>query len=137
MEAAAKAAAMEKWGTRLPSDLKMPFDERWAKFGYPEDSIFVRSNSKQAPGAVKGPSRTVCTVEDAKEFYPGAIVIAELNASAFDYQGNKGVKFYLNQIWKVDDGEKLVAEREAGAAFEGMDLDADAFGVAETTDSLL
>jgi len=123
---AAEAAIAEEFGNKVPGDLKTPFDTRWEKFGYPEGSVFVRCNTTEPPGLVKGPRREEC--RDADEFYPGAIVIAELSASAYNVSGSKGVKFYLNSVWKIRDGERLAPKRSAGDAFKDVQVDAAAFG---------
>lgn len=135
MKNAATAAAREQWGSNVPKGIRTPFDERAEQFNYPEGSIFVRTNSQSAPGIVVGPKRSICTNPD--EFYPGAIVIAELTARAYDISGSRGVKFFLNNIWKIRDGERLVKAANVADTFAGVDLDADAFGSSTTTDSLL
>lgn len=136
MKAAATAAAREQWGSNVPKGIRTPFDDRWEQFNYPGDSIFVRTNTQSAPGIVVGPKRTICT--EPAEFYAGAIVIAELTARAYDVSGSRGVKFFLNNIWKIRDGEPLVKGHSVADTFAGVELDADAFGDASATaDSLL
>jgi len=131
---AATAASKEQWGSNVPKGIRTPFDERWEQFGYPEGSTFVRTNSQSAPGIIVGPKRSICT--DPNEFYPGAVVIAELTARAYDISGSRGVKFFLNNIWKIRDGERLVKAANVADTFSSIELDADAFG-ATTTESLL
>ena len=135
MKGAATAAAREQWGSNVPKGIRSPFDDRWEQFNYAEGSTFVRTNSQSAPGIVVGPKRSICTNPD--EFYPGAIVIAELTARAYDISGSRGVKFFLNNIWKIRDGERLVKAANVADTFAGVELDADAFGSSTTTDSLL
>ena len=134
MKAAASAAAREQWGNNVPKGIRNPFDDRWEQFNYPVNSTFVRTNSQSAPGIVVGPKRSICTEPD--EFYPGCVVIAELTARAYDISGSRGVKFFLNNIWKIRDGERLVKAASVADTFASVDLDADAFG-STTTDSLL
>jgi len=135
MKAAASAAAREQWGSAVPKGIRNPFDDRAEQFNYDEGSIFVRTNSQSAPGIVQGPKRSICTDPDV--FYPGCIVIAELTARAYDISGSKGVKFFLNNIWKIRDGERLVKAANTADTFANVDIDAAAFGADNSTDSLL
>lgn len=135
MKNAATAAAREQWGSNVPKGIRTPFDERWEQFSYPEGSTFVRTNTQSAPGLVVGPKRSIAT--DPEAWYPGCIVIAELTARAYDISGSRGVKFFLNNVWRIRDGERLVKSANVGDTFGGVELDADAFGSSTTTDSLL
>lgn len=135
LKAAATAAAKEQWGSNVPKGIRTPFDIRWEQFGYPEGSTFVRTNTQSAPGLVVGPKRTIAT--DTEAWYPGCIVIAELTARAYDISGSRGVKFFVNSVWRIRDGERLVKAANTADTFGGVELDADAFGASPDTDSLL
>lgn len=144
---AANAAVRARWGTKPPRGVKTPFDTRGEEFGYGEGSIFVRANSPKPPGLIRGPRKTPVTDKEAieEQFYPGCKVICELNASAYELESgqSRGVKFWLNAVWKVGDGERLAPERNAEDAFNDMDVDPEVFGslededLEETTESLL
>lgn len=134
---AAQEAATRFWGAKIPKGLKSPFKDgnegcTEGKEAY-VDATYIRANSKTAPGVIKGRARTPVT--DPSEVYSGCYVIAQLTAAPYDMEGNKGVKFYLNHIWKIADGEPLSGSESAEEAFE--DMDAEALGVADGPDENL
>jgi hypothetical protein len=85
--------------------------EGWAG----EPGLFIRANSTKKPLVRKG--KPPQPVVDEDEVYAGAIVYAGLNASAYEAQGNKGIKFYLNEVLVVADGPRLAPER---SSLDGM-----------------
>lgn len=56
-------------------------------------------------------------VVDPDVIYPGAIVYVGVKAGAYESNGNKGIKFYLNSVLKCADGTPLVAPRDATRDF--------------------
>lgn len=56
-------------------------------------------------------------VTDPDVIYPGAIVYVGVKAGAYESNGNKGIKFYLNSVLKCADGTPLVAPRDATRDF--------------------
>jgi len=134
LKKAAETAAKKFFGDKLPKGFKSPFKDgdETEKEAY-AGCTFIRANSTTQPGVVKGTKKTPVT--DPDDIYAGCYVIAQLTAAPFDMEGNKGVKFYLNHIWKIGDGEPLAGFESAESAFE--DVDAEALGVTDGPDENL
>lgn len=134
----ATKCAREKWGEKIPKNLKTPFRsgdaDREGKDGY-EGAIFISARSAAKPGIVVGPNRELCL--DESEVYGGCYVRASVTAFAYEVKNkagaivNQGVSFALNNVWKVKDGEPFGNRRTAEDDFAGFDNET------ETVDSLL
>jgi hypothetical protein len=59
-------------------------------------------------------------VTDPDVIYPGAIVYVTVKAGAYDSNGNKGIKFYLNGVLKAADGTPLVTPRDGARDFDSV-----------------
>jgi len=129
LKRAAAEAAKDKWGEKIPKGLRTPFrdgdQEREGKDGY-GGRTFIGARSKDKPGVVAGRDRSPVT--DESEVYGGCWVKASITAFAYDTNGNKGVSFALNNVWKVRDGEPFGSRRSAEEEFGGEEVDEDAFG---------
>ena len=129
---AANEAAKDKWGDKIPKNLRSPFrqgdEDREDKDGY-AGSIFIGARSKDRPGVVVGRDRQPCG--DPSEVYGGCYVKASVTAFAYDQAGNKGVSFALNNVWKIKDGEPFGSRRNAEQEFGQAEVDEDAFGEAD------
>lgn len=88
-----------------------------------EGHWYLNVSNNRKPGIVAGPNKE--PVESEDEVYSGMYAIASLNCRAYNFENtSKGVTFYLNNLWKVRDGEPLggggvSAEEE----FEDLDVD--------------
>jgi hypothetical protein len=96
--------------------------------GYPEGSYYIRATSSKRPGVVsiypsKEDPKKPARIEDPEEVYPGAVVNASVVAAVYDRPDSKGITFYLNNVQKVRDGERLDSRV---AAEDEFDVDADA-----------
>ena len=128
IEKAIVAAAEEgkaKFGGKVPKQYKSPLrdgdidredDEPFA------DSMFVSANSTTKPGIV---DENLDPILDKEEFYSGCFGRASVNFYAFNVSGNKGIACGLNNLQKLEDGERLsgggsTAEEDFG---EGGDDD--------------
>jgi hypothetical protein len=135
LEAAVMAAGEEKWPGKFSEmvriqAVRLPFRKDAEAKGYPAGSIFINTRSEQKPGVVyrhAGPDgKTPALVPDDKireELYPGAKVLGQIRAFAYDNSGNRGVSFALNNIQKLGDGERLDNRQAATEAFSA-DLNA-------------
>lgn len=105
-KAAAQAAAAEKWGAKVPGNLKSPFLDagRYEYEGYEEGMVLIRATSLQKPGLV---DMAVQPIIDEADFYPGCYARAKIRAFAYDNNGNRGISFGLGNIQKLRDGEPL------------------------------
>ena len=83
------------------------------KGGDTPPGIFIRPSSSQPPKPVVGNPPRLAT-ED--EIYSGCFVYANLNPASFSNEG-RGLKWYLNGIWKTADGERLTPERDPVSGF--------------------
>ena len=112
LKAAAQAAAKEKWGDKIPKNLRSPFRDQGEKEleGYVEGCVFITATSLQKPGLV---DRNREDIIDETEFYAGCYARATVRAFAYDKKGNKGVAFGLNNIQKLRDGEPLSGRTRA------------------------
>ena len=128
LKRAANEAARDKWGDKVPKNLRTPFrqgdEDREGKDGY-DGSVFIGARTKDKPGVVVGPNREPCTEES--DVYGGCWVKASVTAFAYDQAGNKGVSFALNNVWKIRDGEPFGSRRNAGEEFSTEEIDEDAF----------
>lgn len=108
MKKAAGAAAKEKWGEKIPSNLRNPIRKCEEKDSYntPEFAgcVFINVSTKQKPGVV---DEKVQPIIEEGEIYGGCYVRASLSVYAYDMSGNKGVSFGLRNIQKVADGESF------------------------------
>lgn len=129
LKKAVNQAAVAKWGSNIPKNLKSPFrsgdTDREGKDGY-EGSIFIGARSKDRPGVVIGPDRMPCVNES--DVYGGCYVICSVTAFAYDTSGNRGISFALNNVWKVRDGEGFGNRQAADKEFSTVQVDADSFG---------
>lgn len=109
LKAAAKEAAVEKWGadqSKWPKNLRLPFRDQGEKEldGYEAGAIFVTATSKQKPGLVNARNEDIINDSD---FYAGCYARASVRAFAYDKAGNRGVAFGLQNIQKLRDGDPL------------------------------
>lgn len=80
--------------------------------------FFFSANSTNKPTVLAG--NPPMPVTDSEVVYAGAIVYVAVKAAAYEAEGNRGIKFYMNSVWKVADGTPLVAKRDALADFQGV-----------------
>lgn len=129
---AANAAAKEKWGTKIPSNMRSPFRDAGEKSyaGYEPGHIFINAWSQSQPGVVDGRRNEIL---DAKEVFPGQLARFRVKAFAYEAQGNRGVAFGLEHVQIVKkDSPRLDGKVAANMAFDDMDLTSDE---KETADS--
>ena len=116
LKAAVKRAAEEKWGKKIPSNLRNPIRDGAEKEhldGY-DGCFFIRASSKTKPGVV---DQNCVEIINPSEFYAGCIARATVVPFAYDQAGNKGVSFLLSNIQKVADGESFSSRGRASDDF--------------------
>ena len=105
--AALEEGKTKKFGGKLPAvwknplrdgDAERPDDENYA------GSYFINANSTNKPGLVDENTNAIINKED---FYSGCYGRASVNFYAFNTSGNKGVACGLNNLQKLEDGERL------------------------------
>lgn len=96
-----------KFGGKLPKNWKNPLrdgdEEREDNPEY-EGMMFVNANSARKPGLV---DEDLNPILDREDFYSGCYGRASVNFYAFSVSGNKGVACGLNNLQKLEDGERL------------------------------
>jgi hypothetical protein len=85
---------------------------------------YFRANSVTAPGVFVGRSREdIRATTDADEMYAGALVYASLTMAYYTTEkAGAGLKFYLNAVMKVGDGNRLSQTRDEASEFGAMPL---------------
>ena len=127
------AAAKEKgksanWGGKIPGNLRTPVKdgdseefEHLNLKGY----FFFTARSKRKPGVV---DRAKSVLEDDEQFYSGCYGLVTVDFFPYKHKtGGPGVSCGLNNIMKVEDGERMAGAPSAEADFENdfEDLDED------------
>lgn len=109
---AAIAAAIEEgksklWGGKKPANLKLPIrdgDEEKPELEDYENMYFMNCSSANKPGVVDS---TMDEIYDSTELYSGCYGRVTINFYPFSISGNRGVAVGLNNVQKLDDGERL------------------------------
>lgn len=90
-------------------------------YGFPFDQEgwkFVNFASTTQPGVV---DRKAKPVLKENEVYSGMKARCTYATWAYDKEGNKGVTLLLNNVQKIEDGERLAGRPDAEDDFEAMD----------------
>lgn len=117
--AAAEVVCQEKFKKSINTMEKQPLRSIKIRPGHENrDGFFFGANSNAQYGKpnvyVGNPA---VPVVDPDIIYPGALVYVSLKAGAYESNGNRGIKFYLNSVLKCADGTPLVAPRDATRDF--------------------
>ena len=101
--------AVEVWKSKFLASFKTPLrdgdtDRDTEKNPEYKGHYFVNANTYNKPGVVDAQKNEIL---DKKEVYSGCYGRASLVPAAFNVDGNKGIKFYLNNVQKMADGEPL------------------------------
>ncbi len=75
---------------------------------------FFNANSNEKPGIV---DQDVNPIIDKDEFYSGCYGRASITMYPYDASGSKGIAFGLNNVQKLEDGEKFGGATSAAADF--------------------
>lgn len=122
LKQAAQKAAKEKWGDKMPKQLKSPFldagDHEYE--GYVAGMVLIRANSLQKPGVINAAGEHVT---DESEVYPGRWCCASLRAFAYDTSGNRGVAFGLQNVQLLDHDEPIGGRSRAEDDFEPVPVE--------------
>ena len=114
---AGKAKIADKSG-KIPSTLKTPLrdgDEERGDDEAFEGHYFINANSTRKPSIV---DRDLAPIMDKEEFYSGCYGRASINFYAYNVN-SKGVAAGLNNLQKLEDGERLAGGSTAEDDFGG------------------
>lgn len=127
MKAEAKRVGIEKFGAKFPDLVKKgkmnwPFIDNADKVdddderveGFTVDGEHVGFKSKDKPGIVDADAEPIM---DKSDIYAGMKARVSCRAFAYDNE-SKGVAFYLINVQKVDDGERLSGNPDASDDFK-------------------
>ena len=106
IEAAKKLGVDTKWGGKLPKNLKLPLrdgDEERDEECY-ENAMFLSAKTDRKPGIVDA---NLDEIISRDEFYSGCYGRASINFFPFDVNGSKGIAVGLQNLQKLEDGERL------------------------------
>ena len=120
LKAAAKAALMEKFGDKIPKNIRNPLrdgDTETKGDGSPMGEEyaghwFFNTKSAKRPGAVDAEGNDILGNDEIVSGDHGRV---SLNAYAYDTAGNKGVAFGLNNIMFTRRGKPLGVARSSAA----------------------
>lgn len=114
---AGKSKIADKNG-KIPVNLKTPLrdgdEERPDDPAY-ENSYFINANSERKPGIV---DRDLNPIMSRDDFYSGCYGRASINFYAFNIN-SKGIACGLNNLQKLEDGERLAGGSSAEEDFGG------------------
>lgn len=104
------------WGGTIPKGLKGGLRDGDAEKDDPAyaNSYFINANSQQKPNVVDADLNPIM---DKSEFYSGCYGRASLSFFAYNSNGSKGVGCGLNNLQKLEDGERLGGATTAAEDF--------------------
>jgi len=111
-----KASAAAYFGGSVPKGLKGGLrdgDEEKDDAAY-AGCYFINANSAQKPGVV---DQDLNPIMDTEEFYSGCYGRASITFYPYNAQGSKGIACGLNNVQKLEEGEKLGGSTSAAADF--------------------
>lgn len=114
---AGKSKIADKNG-KIPVNLKTPLrdgDEERPDDPTYENSYFINANSERKPGIV---DRDLNPIMSRDDFYSGCYGRASINFYAFNVN-SKGIACGLNNLQKLEDGERLAGGSSAEEDFGG------------------
>ena len=105
------------WGATIPKTLKGGLrdgdTEREGDEVY-AGHYFFNANSNERPGVVDA---DLNPITDKNEFYSGCYGRASVTMYPYDQSGSRGIAFGLNNVMKLEDGEKLGGPTSAAVDF--------------------
>ena len=121
---AAKEEGKPKWGGKIPKTFKnlalRDGDEHYPDDEAYENSYFMSAKSKTAPSIIDPNGHAI--TEESGEFYSGCYGRVSVVFFPYNSGGNKGVGVGLQNIMKVEDGDKLGGKSSANEDF-GLEED--------------
>lgn len=123
IDAAKQRGKMEKWGGKIPAnvksclrdgDLDREDDEAFA------GCYFLNASSRNKPGVKVLEDGIVSDALDEEDFYSGCYGAVTLDFFPYESSGNKGVGAGLNNVIKTRDGDRLSGGRSADEDFADL-----------------
>lgn len=131
-DVAKEVGQKEKWGGKVPANLKTPLRDGDAE--YPDNEAFaghyfLNASAKTKPGIVKPIGKTpegktkFEEITDTTEVYSGCYAKVSIDFYPYNQSGSKGVAAGLNHVVKVQDGEFLGGRSSVQDDFADEDFD--------------
>lgn len=147
LQLALKAAAVAKWGpdkADWPDGLAMPIrdgdkpvrNKKTKEMETKKEHLgnwVIRASTVAEYGKPYVLDRERNPIESESDFYPGCYARAALKAHAYEFGDKYGVKFILDGVQFVRDGEALGSRRSAEQMFGALEDDGDATSFSEET----
>lgn len=104
------------WGGKIPKVLKGGLRDGDAEKEDPAyaNSYFINANSTQKPGLVDADLNAII---DKSEFYAGCYGRASISLYGYNQEGSSGIACGLNNLQKLEDGERLGGAAPASVDF--------------------
>lgn len=123
-EAAKLKGKAEKWSGKIPAKVKLPLHD--GDVERPDDEAFhgcwyFNSSSTNKPGVRVREAGIISEAIDASEVYAGSYGAVTVNLYPYNHDGNVGVAVGLNNVIKLEDGERLAGGRSADEDFEDLE----------------
>lgn len=111
-----KTANAAVWGGSVPKLLKGGLRDGDAEKDDPAYAghFFINASSNEKPGIVDADLNPII---DTSEFYSGCYGRASITLYPYDTSGSKGIAAGLNNVQKLEDGEKFGGSTTAAADF--------------------
>lgn len=118
--AAKQVGKTNKWNGKIPATCKSPLrdgdDERPEDEAF-ADCYFLNCNSNNRPGVRILEDGQLLDALDNEDFYSGCYGAVTVNFFPYENSGNKGIGCGLNNVVKLEDGDKLSGGRTADEDF--------------------
>ena len=110
--------AVTIWGSKFLASFKTPLrdgdtDRDTEKYPEYKGNYFVNANTYNKPSVVDAKMNDII---DKSELYSGCYGRVSIMPSAYNVDGNKGIKFYLNNVQKLAEVEPLGGAGSSNAA---------------------
>ena len=123
-EAAREQGKTTKWNGKIPAKVKSPLrDGDIDREGDPafENCWFFNCSSKNKPGVMVREAGVISEALDSSEFYAGCYGAVTVNLFPYNSNGNLGVGVGLNNVIKLEDGERLGGGRTTDQDFGDLE----------------
>lgn len=123
IDAAKQRGKMEKWGGKIPANVKSCL--RDGDIDREDDEAFagchfLNASSRNKPGVKVLEDGVVSDALDEEDFYSGCYGAVTLDFFPYESSGNKGVGAGLNNVIKTRDGDRLSGGRSADEDFADL-----------------
>ena len=131
IEAAKEKGKTSKWNGKIPPASKLTIPLRDGDDEFPDDPTYegmwfmnASTSADRKPGVRVLDGGQIVEALDNSEFYSGCFGCATVNFFPYNSNGNMGVSAGLNNVIKIEDGERLSGGHSAEEDFGDLTGDA-------------